>query len=540
MNLLKKANLMAVGLLLLFAGCKKLDPYKDLSKITSTSWNPILAVPVAHTEFGVYDILARTDSTDLVIIDPITGEIALTYKGEILSFRAEDLFDIPDFSESLRFSLLDLGPLPAISYSGTATSSETSSLLIEPVAGMEIHSVTFKSGSLDFSFSTDLKHDLTIEIEIPSLLVGGAPINESFELTYDGDVPQELARSIDLAGAIGDFTLDGMTVNEIEANYSITINGTGEEIVGTESFETSIGFTDINYKNATGNFGMHSLGSYSDSILLRIFNNAIDGYFELTNPKIRLEMINSFGFPVEVNLSDLKTVSEVTGETFVLDGYPSTISIPYPTEFGDDRSYLLELNKTNTTNISTIITPVPKYFHFAASGLANPDGPPVTPNFIEDVSQFKINAEIELPLEGFAHGFQMVDTVEFDFSDDVEEVERVMFRLIINNGFPIDLSAGVTFVDEDYTTLLTPTIGIENIVKSGRINADGLVIDKTEQITDISIERLDVPKLKHAKYIIIRTDAETANGINGDIVKLYDFYSLSIKLGMQVEGKLNF
>ena len=84
MNSLKSSigKWIAVYALIFFASsCKKLE----FDKIAQTAWNPNLAIPLAYADFGVYDILARQDSTDLVVIDPSTGAIALVYKGEIAS-----------------------------------------------------------------------------------------------------------------------------------------------------------------------------------------------------------------------------------------------------------------------------------------------------------------------------------------------------------------------------------------------------------------------------------------------------------------------
>ena len=497
-------------------------------------------MPLAHATFGVYDILARTDSSELVIIDENSGEIALIYKGEVISFEAEDIISIPAAQEQVDYNAAELGLVPVPNFSNSANVVHTDTFDINPGNGVEIHTITFKGGQLNLQLSTNLKHDLTVNISFPELIKNGQPVNETVNLTYSGSIPQTLIHAIDLNGAIGDFTMNNTTVNKIEGVYTVTVTGTGEEIIGTENIQAEMEFSNLTYRNATGYFGQQAVGGHKDSILIRIFTASTDGYFELTNPTIRLEMINSFGFPVDVALSDLKTVNQETGQEYILAGYPTPVSIAAPANMGEEAITLLELNADNTTNLSSVITPVPKYFHFEANGLSNPNGPTSTLNFVEDTSKFRINAELELPLEGFAYGFHVEDTVDFSFDEDIDEVASVLFRLIVDNGFPVDLMSEIVFVDAAYNSLFQLTNGQELFVESGQVNNDGEVIQATKKITDLTINSDQLPLLKQAKYVILKAEAQSKNGPDGEIVKFYDYYTMSINLGMQVKGKLNF
>ena len=387
--------------------------------------------------------------------------------------------------------------------------------------------------------STDLKHDLAINISFPGLMKNGSPINETINLVYNGVIPHSAQFQIDMVDVVGDFTNNGTTFNELVGDYQITITGTGNEIVGSENIQTEHEFHNLKYKNATGYFGQQSLGGYQDSILLKIFGSNNNGYFELTNPKLKLEMINSFGFPLDIMLSNLKTVNTNTGVSYPLTGYPTPISIASPANFGQAEQLTIELNTTNTTNITSIISPVPKYFHFEAAGLSNPAGQTSVLNFIEDTSKFEINAELELPLEGFAYGFTLTDTTKFSFTEDTKEIEQILFRFISNNGFPADLLAKITFVDENYTMLLELTNGNELVVESAETDANGKVNQSTEKISDFTVGKSTLTLLKQAKYIIINAEAQSLNGPDGEIVKFFDSYSLSLNIGMQVIGNFS-
>lgn len=520
-----------------FISCNKIDEY-DLTKISKTSWNPNIAIPLAKAEFGVYDILAQTDSTDLVVIDGTSGEIALVYRGEVFSFVAEDIIELPNVQTQLNIDMADFSLVAVPSFNNTANFQYQDIFNFPTSNGVEFHTITFKGGQLNLQLSTDIKHDLTIEISFPALIKNGIPLVETIQLVYANSIPQTAIASIDLTGVVGDFTNNGTTVNQLIGDYDITITGTGEEITANENIQTEIQFFNLKYRNATGYFGQQSLGADQDSILLKIFTSSTTGYFELTNPKIKLEMFNSFGFPIDVSLTNLKTVDANTGISYPLTGYANPISIPAPANFGEFETASIEFNNSNTTNLSTIITPVPKYFYFEAEGTSNPTGPTSVLNFIEDTSQFKVNAELELPLEGFAYGFALTDTFEFDFNENIEEIHSVLFRFYTVNGFPVDLSANMVFVDSLYQPLLNITNGDELFLDAAETNVSGTVISSTEKVTDLTVFQSNFNALSNSKHIIVTAKAQTLNGPNHEVVKFFDFYKLSIKIGMQVQGNI--
>lgn len=528
--------LYAVLLVVSVQSCKKISKYDDLSLISPSSWNPQLAAPIAYANFGIYDIMAQTDSTDLVVIDQVSGEIALVYKGEVISVVAEDIFALPSISEQINLSTTDLNlpPVPTFSASIAYQSSEVNTFSVPN--GVEFNTVQFKGGTINLSFTSDLKHDINISVSFPYLLKNGLPLVATLSGVYSSG-PVTATASIDLTDVTGNFTNAGSTVNTLVINLQTNIAGTGEEVIGNESILIDASLTNPKYKNATGYFGQQTLGNYADSILIKVFNTATDGYFELTNPKVRLELINSFGFPIEVALNNLQSINLNTGVSLALAGYPNPVTILAPTILGDSKTTFIELNTANTTNISSIISPAPKYFYFEAEGQSNPDGPGANLNFIEDSSRFKINAELELPLEGFAYGFEVQDTIEFNFNEDVSQIESVAFRIIVDNGFPVDISAEVVFVDHNFQPLFSLTDGFQLVVASGETNATGEVIANTKKISDLVATKGQLPLLKNAKHVLIKANMETRNGPDNEIIKILDTYRIGIHLGMNV--KLN-
>src|SRR5690554_1298008 len=123
MNLLKNKGLALLICLNIFllASCKKLE----FDKIAKGAWSPNLAVPLAYSNFDVYDILAMEDSTDLVVVNPSTGSMALVYKGDVFSVGAQTILNIQNVNQSKNLNSDDLDATPAAEFNGTLTSTNT-------------------------------------------------------------------------------------------------------------------------------------------------------------------------------------------------------------------------------------------------------------------------------------------------------------------------------------------------------------------------------------------------------------------------------
>ncbi len=537
MNSLKK-NIKFLALIFLVVGvfpaCKKLE----FDKLAQNAWNPNLAIPLAHANFGVYDILARQDSTDIVVIDNTTGAIALVYKGEVVSYDAQSIVQLNDQNSQTVLSLADLNLVTLPALSGTISTNNSNNIVFNTNAGVEIHTVDFSNGTLNLTVTTNLQHDITAVLTFPDLKLNNVPISRTINLTYTGGIPQTGSTSIDLTNVVGDFTLGNTTVNTFKVNCQTTITGTGQPVVGNENIQIDFNLSNLAFENVQGYFGQQNLGISNDTILMKIFETASTGYFELVNPKVKFIVENSFGFPSRINFSEIKTINVATGQEFPLSGFPNVFDVNAPAIMGQTATSTLELNTTNTPNLSTVITPVPKYFYFAATAQSNPSGQTANLNFIEADSKFKVRTEVELPLEGLAYGFELKDTVPFNFNEDVSVIESVMFRINVDNGFPVDFRTQLVFLDQNYSPLFTIFNTPEAVVQSALVDNGGKVNQNTLKITDATLNTLQISQLNQVKYVLINGVAQTLDGTNGQIVKFYDSYKLGLKLGMQIQGKV--
>jgi hypothetical protein len=538
MKIYSNTTLFILTSILFFAvSCKK---YEDIKKISSTSWNPNLAAQVAYATFDVYDILANFDSTDLVVINPTSGQIGLVYSSEIASIDASSIIDLQNIGEIVSMNTVELDIPASPAFFGTSNSFKREDIVLTAEQGVEIHRATFSEGFMNIQLQTTVKHNLNVTLTFPGLTNNGVPVESSTLFTYNGVIPQVANVQIDLTGLEGDFTKGGTTFNVMEVEAVTQITGTGQNVVGDETFEFNISTVDKAFENVYGYFGQQQIAEQTaDSVLIRIFQNATEGVFELNNPKINFKMENSFGLPINLNLANLRTINANNGQQLPLEGFDPIIPVNFPNSIGESATTNFEMNSNNTTNINAIIAPTPTYFYYELGVQTNPNGPTGTLNFLENDSKFVLTAEVDLPLDGLAHGFKISDTVDYSF-DNPDEIESVMLRLIADNGFPVQVGSQIIALDDNNNVVFTLFDQAENLISPAPVDADGRVINSNKKISDVTLNEAQVNLLGQVKKFIIAAEASTTEYQNGVYVKFFDTYKIDLKLAVQVQLNTSF
>src|SRR5690606_3141237 len=126
------------------------------------------------------------------------------------------------------------------------------------------------------SFPTRRSSDLNLTF--PEVKKSGVPLTKTIQLNYNGSLPQTAVTQVDLNNSDADFTLGNTDVNKLAILINTTISGTGNEVSGSESISFDFQFSSLDYQHVKGYFGQNNIGNVADSILLRIFQNATEGY----------------------------------------------------------------------------------------------------------------------------------------------------------------------------------------------------------------------------------------------------------------------
>lgn len=504
--------------------CRKFNFAEDLS---GQEWNPALAIPLLYADVDIYDILREADEKDVLVINENTGLLALNYRGKLGSLSPSEIIDLPDQSDNYDIN----APVSVIPFSGTYTHSSNDIVQFNTLNGVEIKTIVFHSGTFNIDLNTSFAGSVEIAIEIPSLLRNGQVFRDT--LTPVNSI------NLNLTGYTLDLTKGLQGFNEIAFNSTTTLTASAGTSVPSPAANVSFDLSSLEFEEVIGDFKQQIVSVDRDSILLKLFGNLDDvGNLKFSNPKLKITANNSLGFPIRVDMRDVYTYNIISGDTFELfiDTTEAYFNVAYPPIAlkGDSVQSTKSINAQNST-IDQIISPTPKYLVTNVNAISNPSGAP-TDNFITRDGFLKLETELELPLEGSVENFAVRDTFPYEFTENIEEIDSILIRSSITNGFPIDGWVQVYLTDKNYNVLdsLFPSID-ERIIISGEVNSRGRVDKPNNKITDVTYSQSRISNITDAKHTILATRLKTTND-GQDVVKIYDEYQISLKIGLMVFG----
>ena len=532
----KTIALSSIVLGALIFGCKK----HDLTKVAGITFDQNLAVPIGYGEFGVHDLLKSIDNT--IQVNPSDGGMSLVYHKQLDTIYAKDVVKLDDFSQNFSIVPANLLGNASGSFNGTINNSSTQNFTYTTQNGTELHDLNFQAGTLAINVSSTIKHNITLVITFPDLKLNGSVVTKTITMIYPNSVPHTGSGTIDLTNVLADFTANNTATNTLRINIDATITGTGQPITGSENLDLTMNLTNLEFKNITGYFGQQTLASFADSMLLKVFNNPIQGSLSFTNPKLTFTVENSFGIPITVNFNNLSTVNTVSNQTTQITFNNPVQTVNIPANMGDPAvSTSFELSNATTNNTMTnLVDAAPKYLKYDISATSNPNGNPgpLNLNFIESTSKMIVKTDIELPFEGYASGMEVKDTLKFDqISSAPDQIESVLFRLKVDNGFPLTFNGQAEFVDVNYNHLFNLFDSPTDIISAAPVNSTTHIVNgTTTKSTDVIISASKIALLDKVRFIILKGEAETTKPLN-TVVKLLDGYKIGLKLSVQVQLK---
>jgi len=543
---------ITIGISFVFSSCKKLD----VDSIKNATWNPKFATPLAYGTFTVKDMLVKFDSSG--VIKSNNGDLSIVVTSSFPALEASKFIQLPTVSQ-----LFDLTPPEIATYGAKAapfnllpngvelqTQNANTQIIDFPInSGQEIASIDFTNGDLEITLATSLKQDINVKLSFPDFQLNGVPLEDSIKLIYSSSVPMSKKIKFSLANVKADFTNKGTSFNKIRINASGKVIGTGQTVSGSEYLNLTCAMSNCAFGVVKGYFGQISVSNPQDSILLDQFEsfNISKGLVALTNPSIKMNISNTFGFPVQLGFDKFYFQNKAGGPSVVMNHTPSSIPIAYPnfSNKGIPAKTPIAINTANTTNLDTLISSVSKYLIVQSSATTNKDGKTAELNYILGNSQLTVDTEIDVPLEGYATGFERFDTIDVDGTFDVDNsLKSIIIRLVLNNGFPLEINGSMYFVDAFGNQLKNNGVDIDllklnpTILASAKVDANGSVTAPTTTINDIVISSDVLPLLKTAKNLIFKTSIGTTNGAANKSVKLRDDYTIGFKLGVNIQAGL--
>lgn len=546
---MKKRNLLVVfiGLFVLNGCIREIEEtFKTVKSVEQIQWDPTIAVPLVNTRVTINDFLNQTSSAFLEIDQD--NLIHVVYRDELASLKANQVLRIPLQHFDGSFGLLQFH-INEFNNTGK-TEVNFSTIFNFGVDDTEIDSIIMKACGVMTSLTSEFQHDVKVDITIPEIVKNSQPLTFKFNLPYDGSGSVTSTQNKDLKGAFFDLTKSGdQTYGQLLANFKITVTKVGNNPISTNDKLSFV--TDFTYNEYEVLYGLIKPSDISpsglDSLKFDIFrgvdSSLKDVSFRIADPRIKVIISNSYGIPIEANITEFSTISSDKTK-ITLNGYPDPLVVPTPTkqQIGQTMVDSFELNRTNS-NIDDVVSNIPKYLIYGYGAQINPPGT-TSRNFVTYNSELKVAVDIDIPLHGSADGFVLNQEISLDSSfnnmEDIEELDEVTLRIFMQNDFPIDANLQLYFKDKNNNTLDSLFEANQYLLRSAVVDANGKITGPSVYTIDITMDKERFDRIRASSVGLVTVKLNTYKGSSPQPdVKFFSDYGLTVKLGVQAKGVFN-
>lgn len=512
----------------------------ELEKVNRIKFDPEFALPLVNSSLSLADLVKRVN-TDLIYEDD-NRLLHAVYRGELVTVEAQDFIDLED--QVTQFSLgLSQSQIDNINNSGS-TKITLSGLVNYNLFDIELDSMLTKICRSIVQVSSDLQHDLSIDVLFPHIKKAGQAFGVNSTANYQGNLPVSSIISQDLKGYLFDMTKANEPFNQLKIEIEITITKQGNNPLSTsDSIRFKSGFYFNEFETLWGYVGQSDISPTPDTTNISLFSSSDKGTFTVNDPSIKLYIYNSFGIPVEAKVKDLS--ARIPGQGKVdITGIPSPLPIPVLAA-GDRGKTLVDsivLNSSNS-NFKTIINDRPQSFAYDFDVQVNPGGSGSARNFIMDTSKLTFEIDVDVPLDGTAKDFGLEQEQDFSLDigvDSIELLDYAIFRIALDNSFPMEFAFQVVFLDSAGQALDSLVNEEFLVIKSGVVDANGDVIAPGRSVHDFTIDQMRLRNIDGSKKILLKAMVTTPSYQGSQVpVKFYSHHKLDFRMGVQVKAKID-
>ena len=186
-----------------------------------------LAIPLVNAQIGIEELLKK-DTGGLVTTNPQTGEILLAYESSAMSIDASSIVNLPNqiFSSSV-----SPDPVPLIPIGTSIDTTITFNKYLNFPNNEELTAIYFSSGDLKWTVTNNLRHEVEVTLNIPSLVSNSASFIFYNDSTSVNPISSnQKGTTNNLQSYTFDLTQGNLGYNEMIIEFIVKINGSGSSI----------------------------------------------------------------------------------------------------------------------------------------------------------------------------------------------------------------------------------------------------------------------------------------------------------------------
>jgi len=531
-------------------GCVK--DYFDFDKLSthvqaSSRWT----LPVAYGSLSFHDILTQLDDTSSNFHILSRDTIILRLEDQIASQTAADFITMNDKIYTQTFTKADYDNAGGFSGGNVLMTKIDQQFPFDAINALIIKTALMQHTDLTITVNTNISHRGFLTINFPQITYLGTTFTYTIELMGGST---HIVRNLPLENYEIDYRYQFVpTTKFIEYRLTLLDNGSGN-FDSSDQLTVNVQMENNQYTVLYGYIGQINYIMENSKIKFGVLNSITSGNAVFGNPRLYVNIKNSFGLPVKFGFTELyaKSVTSsldinITGGRMydtnpLFLGAPSILHLPnlIPVD-----TVLYPISSGNS-NIGEVLGAIPEYISYTTKFLANPNASTDTSNFIHRNSILDVKLTMDIPLELKTSGLVFMDTLDMTMDLDSSmwnRVKNIKLKIDVGNGFPHNINIQGIFIDENNNRIDSLFPGEDNrlLVESGIINPTTGRINqqtgKTTKTTFVEVNGDRVNNLRRAKKIIIFAKYTTTYNQNNtqNLVIYYENYSMDVKITSDID-----
>jgi hypothetical protein len=476
------------------------------------------------------DLLARTDTNDLIVVDPVSKLLALNYTNNDLDFGLSDIYSATDitFSTSIPFgsNVASTTPGEELSISGD---------IIIPVGlPIDLYEANFSDLDISVTANSSFSHSVEIEFSLNKLTKNNTAYSESLNIPPFAGISSEK----DFSDAELSFEDNGQP-NKAALSFTLKIITNGSAIDQNDAVDLDFEFNNVLLKNIVFNPGNIGITIPEDSVLLKVFRHAsnFDIDFGFSDPQALINIYNGTELPYQFTINELSVLDVVSDNTtdLLLNNFPNPFDVAGGTNNQPSTTNLV-IDKNNS-NIKEVLSPNEKLIRFglgAATQAVN--GQRYTLNATDRIA---IDLQAKIPLKGFVKDYVLTSSIEVDLSNLEDQIIDGGLRYHIVNNFPAGVEIMIFYEDEDGNDTGQLTENPITLLKAPAVDGIGKITQPTVTAADINLTEAQFDQLFSAHKLRLEATLGTTGSDTQSEVGIFLDNSIEIQFGVKARINAN-
>ncbi len=386
------------------------------------------------------------------------------------------------------------------------------------------------SGFMKMHIVSTLQEAVSFTYIIPNALKDGVPFQQTAYVPAAPSSTEPAVRDVDfdLEGYAMDFTgIAGDTFNTFFYTLTARIISSGNPVplALTDYMTVTVSGVGLKPVIVEGYLGQNTFSIGPDIVNLDIFKGIESGTLNFENIDMRFVVDNGFGIDAEVVVNDMTSRNLRTGQQHTLS--------PLPLTFAINRAPSPGLSTVNNGSLGTdataLINVLPDQVSYNVQVKTNPAGNTNTyTDFAQQSALMKAYLDIEMPLSIMASQLVLGDTADFNTSMiKKRNVNSGTFKIFVNNGFPLNASLRMYFLDV-YGTVVDSVKSLPDAILAAPVNALNKVSEKRASEILFEADEETMKNLYNSTKVIFKIEFTTLPA--STFMKIYSDYAIDFKM----------